>query len=360
MVATTPFVAACSLLVLSFAAPIRNVAERAVTARGAYIMFGGDGTMNTGWPSRKTWLSFEDAWKANLKTIQNSCQVEGWGDNNSDAETQAIKDSIVAESDASGIPKEFILAIVVQESKGCVRAPTTRWSHDNPGLMQSAQGKGTCNPSGIPISPCSDATIRQMIHDGTDGDGLETTLTQCVADAGTTDDSKWYKAARLYNAGRITDNNLGIGPTPCYASDIANRLTSPFNWSPCDNAVIGSLASAQGSVSEPNDAPVEPESAPTSAAPASTAPAASPHSPTSTPTPIPVPGVFAENPNADSAKPELIIDGAATGCTNYYTPKSGDTCASAPVDFGTLRELNTGLNAECTNLWAGYAYCIAA
>lgn len=43
--------------------------------------------------------------KANLETIQNSCQVEGWGENNSDAETQAIKDSIVNESKSSGIPK---------------------------------------------------------------------------------------------------------------------------------------------------------------------------------------------------------------------------------------------------------------
>ncbi|KAF2626401.1 hypothetical protein BU25DRAFT_325653, partial [Macroventuria anomochaeta] len=200
-------------------------ATRAMVARDAYIMFGGDGTMATGWPSRELWLSFSDAWDANLKIIQNSCQVEGWGENNSDAEIQAIKDSITGESKASGIPKEFILAIMMQESKGCVRAPTTRWSHDNPGLMQSAQGKGTCNPDGNPISPCPATTIRLMIHDGTDGDGLETTLMQCLEDTGTTDDSKWYKASRIYNAGRITDNNLGIGPTPCYASDIANRLT---------------------------------------------------------------------------------------------------------------------------------------
>ena len=243
---------------------------------------------------------------------------------------------------------------MMQESKGCVRAPTTRWSHDNPGLMQSAQGKGTCNPDGNPISPCSKDTIRLMIHDGTDGDGLETTLTQCVADAGTTDDSKWYKAARLYNAGRITDNNLGIGPTPCYASDIANRLTSPFNWSPCDNAIIGTLASAQGTVAEVNSVPDDatPTATPTTT-PTATTPAASSTTPSSTP------GVFAEEPEADSAKPDLIIDGAATGCTDYYTPQSGDTCASAPVDFATLRQLNTQLNSECTNLWAGYAYCIA-
>jgi hypothetical protein len=319
--------------------------------------------------------------KANLDTIQNSCQAEGWGPNNSDAETQAIKDSIIGESKSSGIPKvgnfprpfwrpahahcsqEFILAIVMQESKGCVRAPTTRWSHDNPGLMQSAQGTGTCNPNGNPISPCSSTEIRQMIHDGTNGDGLETTLTQCVADAGTTDDSKWYKAARLYNAGKITDNNLGIGPTPCYASDIANRLTSPFDGSPCDNTVIGSLSSAQGTVANANTNDTPDEPAPTTTTtvePASTTTAAAGYSASPAVTPTQTPGVFAEAPATTAAKPDLVIDGAATGCIDYYTPQSGDSCASAPVDFATLRSLNTQLNSDCTNFWAGYAYCIAA
>ena len=232
-----------------------------------------------------------------------------------------------------------------------MRAPTTRWSHDNPGLMQSAQGKGTCNPDGNPISPCKADIIRLMIHDGTDGDGLETTLTQCVADAGTTDDSKWYRAARLYNAGRITDNNLGIGPTPCYASDIANRMTSWFNESPCDNNVIDTLSSAQGTVGEVNSTPDD--ATPTTTTTTTTTAAAYSTAPT------PTCGACTEVPNTTSSKPELIIDGAAPGCTCYYTPQPGDTCASAPVDPATLRSLNSQLNSDCTNLWAHYAYCVA-
>lgn len=43
--------------------------------------------------------------EANLDTIQNSCQVEGWGENNSEDEIQAIKDSISGESDSTGIPR---------------------------------------------------------------------------------------------------------------------------------------------------------------------------------------------------------------------------------------------------------------
>jgi hypothetical protein len=232
-----------------------------------------------------------------------------------------------------------------------VRAPTTRWGHANPGLMQSAEGKGTCNPDGNPISPCKAETIRLMIHDGTNGDNLTTTLKQSVADAGTTDDSKWYRASRIYNAGRITDNNLGIGPTPCYASDIANHLTNPSTSGTCDNAVIGTLSRAQGTVAEGNSTPDDATSTTTT-----TTTTAAAYSTTPTPTG----GVFAEVPNTTPSKPDLIIDGAATGCTDYYTPQSGDTCASAPVDLATLRSLNTQLNSDCTNLWAGYAYCTAA
>ena len=43
--------------------------------------------------------------KANLYTIQNSCQTLGWGVNNSDDETQAIKNSIIEESKSSGMPE---------------------------------------------------------------------------------------------------------------------------------------------------------------------------------------------------------------------------------------------------------------
>lgn len=62
MVATTSVIAACSIFALSLAAPLRNAAFRAIVARDTYIMFGGDGTMATGWPSRKQWLSWDDAW----------------------------------------------------------------------------------------------------------------------------------------------------------------------------------------------------------------------------------------------------------------------------------------------------------
>ena len=77
-------------------------------------------------PSRQEYVIYLHISRAsNQDTIKGSCENHGWGDNNSDAETQAVKDSIESESAASGVPKELILAIMMQESKGCVRAPTT-------------------------------------------------------------------------------------------------------------------------------------------------------------------------------------------------------------------------------------------
>ncbi|OAL47883.1 hypothetical protein IQ07DRAFT_601920 [Pyrenochaeta sp. DS3sAY3a] len=360
-------------------------------------MFGGDGTMDAGWPTRKQWMPFEQAWNANFKIIQQSCENHGWGKNNDDTEMQAIKDSIKQESSASGIPKEFILAIMVQESKGCVRVHTTHYDFDNPGLMQSA-GKASCNADGNPISPCPPSTIRAMIHDGTAGEGLRTTLKNSLDffdPSGNGNDSKWYKTARRYNAGEIlmNTNNLGIGPTKCYASDIANRLVQPFGDSACNTDVIATLTRAQGQVTteyqQDQDTPEVPAPetpapetpapetpAPETPAPETPAPETpAPETPApETPAPeTPAPETPApETPAPETPAPELpppetpsslstapIMEGAAAGCKKYYTPVKGETCQDAPIDFATLRSLNALLNDVCTNLWAGYQYCVA-
>lgn len=142
---------------------------------------------------------------------------------------KAIKTSIEEEAKISQIPAELILAIMLQESNGSVRVPTFRHSTPNPGLMQGS-GQATCNP-GTPQSPCPPDIIRAMIHEGVAGIGLVTTLKNSLsAFLGINDDSKWYKAARRYNAGPIMmdPTDLSKGPTACYASDIVNRLVNPF------------------------------------------------------------------------------------------------------------------------------------
>ncbi|CAN9086399.1 unnamed protein product [Alternaria alternata] len=346
----TYILATSSFIALGYAFPHHFHVARstALAPRADYITFGGDGSMSAGWPKQTEWMSFDDAWNANQDFIKGSCKHNGWGDNNNDAETKAIKESIESESEVSGVPKEFILAIMMQESKGCVRAPTSESDAHNPGLMQGA-GTTTCHPVGqSSISPCPANDIRAMIHEGTAGEGLRTSLKESlVAFSTTTDDSKYYKAARRYNSGsQVTNPNLGHSATACYASDIANRLIKLFGESSCDNNAVAGLTMTEGRE-----------------------------------------GSYGDNNNVGNQKIDLdqhhtdnkqaasneasdveagdcgILDtnitGAADGCTRYYTPKEGATCESAPIAFAKLRQLNPKLKDDCSNLWAGYQYCMA-
>lgn len=193
-------------------------------------MYNGDGTTNAGWPSQAAWISFDDAWSQNLGTISASC-TQFLVDNNSEQETANLKNAILSIAQESGVDERFILAIVMQESKGCVRCPTTNFGVNNPGLMQSHDGQGTCNP-GTPLAPqpvadCTNELIIQQIRDGTMGTSEGDGLVQSIAKANCDDVSKYYKAARLYNSGpyaELSDLSAG-GSTSCYAADVANRLT---------------------------------------------------------------------------------------------------------------------------------------
>lgn len=201
----------------------------------SYTMYSGDGSTSSGWPSEDKWASFDDSWAANVDTIKISCSQFGQEDP-SDQEIADTKSAIVSVAGETGVDSRFILAIMMQESKGCVRAPTTTWSHANPGLFQSYQGPGSCNPDGTGIVPCPASTIKQMVTDGVAGTtigkgfGLKQNLDKSTADGA----QKYYQAARVYNAGSVpSDGNLGApGATPCYCSDVANRLTG---WATADS-----------------------------------------------------------------------------------------------------------------------------
>ncbi|KAI4943689.1 hypothetical protein J4E86_009654 [Alternaria arbusti] len=341
----TSIFAASSFIAFGYAFPLysRVATSTTLAPRAAYITFGGDGSAAAGWPKQSEWKSFEDAWASNQDTIKTSCENHGWGDNNSDAETQAVKDSIESESVASGVPKELILAIMMQESKGCVRAPTTASDAPNPGLMQGA-GTASCHT----ISPCPANVIHDMIHEGTTGEGLRLSLKKALdAFSATPDDSKYYKAARLYNSGdQVTDPNLGQGATACYASDIANRLIEPFGDSSCDNNAVASLTQTAGRETVNNnnenndDQQLDLEQ----------------HQ---TVNEQPAPKDNGNAQSADSGVLDTTITGAVDGCTKYYTPSDGSTCEAAPVPLATLRQINSQLSEDCSNLWAGYGYCIA-
>lgn len=164
--------------------------------------------------------------------------------NNSDSEISDLKSAIQEVASSTGIDSRFILAIIMQESNGCVRAPTTVYSIANPGLMQSHEGSGSCNSGSSVQNPCPKSQMVQMITDGTAGTATGDGLQQCLAKSGASDVSKYYKAARIYNSGSLdASGNLGQGvATHCYATDVANRLTGWFSGTTsCDQATIGSL-----------------------------------------------------------------------------------------------------------------------
>lgn len=217
--------ATISLAAVASAAPTLKVSKRAVT--DAYTLYQGDGSVSSGWPSKDSWGSYDELWATNSEVMKSSCGWNSWGADDSAEEISAINDAIQQVSGSTGVDSRFILAIVMQESKGCVRAPTTDNGVVNPGLMQSHNGSGTCDG----VNPCPADQILQMITDGTagtaTGDGLQQTLAATSASLGNADAQAVYAAARMYNSGSVNYSNLndGITSTACYAVDVANRLT---------------------------------------------------------------------------------------------------------------------------------------
>jgi len=179
--------------------------------------------------------------KANMKA---SCAQWGVPDD-SDVEIADMKKSILYVANSTGVDERFILAVVMQESTGCVRVVNN--GPGNPGLMQSHNGTGSCNDNTAAIgtpglagngevqTPCPYSEIHQQIHDGAAGTiygaGLKQCLRQQQQQQHHTDVSQFYRAARMYNSGSIdSSGDLGKGgATKCYASDIANRLTGWVN-----------------------------------------------------------------------------------------------------------------------------------
>ena len=211
-------------------------ASSAADALDVYRAYNGDGTAAQGWPTEDDWVSFDHMFTANEPNMRVACQAWGVPDN-SDAEIATMREQIQSIGDATGVDPRFILAIIMQESTGCVRVITTAYSHNNPGLMQSFNGTGSCNANAAPLglpgvagdgqvqTPCPDSEIRQQILDGTNGTVWGPGLVQDLAEQGNTDSSRWYRAARLYNGGSIVEGDLSL---PCctasYASDVANRM----------------------------------------------------------------------------------------------------------------------------------------
>lgn len=400
--------AAGSLPALIFGAPVPSLLSRDVAvadvrslqtrSSSAYTLFGGDGTTSAGWPSINDWVAtYDEMFEANKATMSDSCAVKGF-ENNSDEEINDINNSIKSVSASSGVDARFILAVVMQESTGCVRVGGTNNGVSNPGLMQSHNGKGTCN-TGTPLSPCPSSEITQMIEDGTtgtaDGPGLAQLLEQAVSTYKATDATKYYIAARMYNSGSLaSDGNLGqpVGATACYASDIANRL---LGWSTgtssCSQAKVEFLTHSDpfvpgndGSASSTTTTtPVASATAPaisvtvsldptTTATPTATPPDTTSVAPPTTTTTTPPPaatsaatsGTSATSASATTTLLGPVYPGAVSTCQQWTLVVSGDYCLEVENDVGIsasqFMDWNPGLDAACSNLWLGYEYCVKA
>lgn len=188
-----------------------------------YTFYNGDGSIQAGWPDESEWLDFDTLWLLNSQAwINKVCD-------NSPEETSELQEAIHAVSEKTGVDPRFILAIVITESRGCVRVPSTAMAVPNPGLMQSygPHAKGSCHEPTIQ-NPCPYTEIEQMVIDGTDSNPAGVDLKDLIAKSGATDVSRYYMAARMYNSGPWsigTNRDLGApGANRCYAADIANRL----------------------------------------------------------------------------------------------------------------------------------------
>ena len=197
-----------------------------------YTLYLGNGASSAGWPSRLQWLSFNDMWTINQHLISRSCNAIYKTPNLSPLETQSLYKAIQSVANSTRVDHRFILAVIMQETKGCVRA-TTSVSPDgtvrNPGLMQDHEGTHSCNNEGKIQTPCPDDQILGMITDGVagteKGNGLAGAITSSNED-GVEFAQGYYRAARFYNSGLIDGSgDLEKGTaTHCYVSDIANRL----------------------------------------------------------------------------------------------------------------------------------------
>ncbi|KAK0614899.1 exo-beta-1,3-glucanase, partial [Bombardia bombarda] len=217
-----------------------NINDGIGNGQDVYTMHWGAGTAGEGWPTRSQWVSFENMFNNNKNLMFSSCSQFGQP-NDSGPEIGAIWDSIQQVASETAVDHRFILAVILQESGGCARAPTSNFGVRNPGLMQCHNGDGTCNSdiTGQVQNPCPTGVITQMIREGTAGTNSGDGLANCVNQAGWSTDADFYRAARIYNSGSVASSTrleCGIA-THCYAADIANRLTgwvnAPHNC-PCD------------------------------------------------------------------------------------------------------------------------------
>ena len=317
--------------------------------------------------------------KSNKAVMKQSCKQ--WNvPNNSEKEISDIYNAVKQVSGETNVDARFILAVLMQESNGCVRVPTTNWGVRNPGLMQDHDGSASCNEGGVQ-TPCPTMTINAMIRNGVAGTLKGDGLVQLLQKSGGSQEAKYYTAARMYNSGSVAASGQlehGIA-THCYASDVANRLVGWVHSQKTCN-LDGTPAPAFAiSAADVDEAPEEPYTPP-----APPAPKVAPAPPKVELPPAvawPVQDSSATQPDwaAKAApvdvEPKIAVEsgamrafssqkapGVTSDCAEYYNVQGGDFCLRVverfAISFDQLRQMNKELDAGCSNLWLGYDYCV--
>lgn len=80
--------------------------------------------------------------------------------NDSGPEVGDIYNAIEQVAAEANLDHRFILAVIMQESGGCVRVQTTNYGFNNPGLMQSFEGTHSCDNNGVQTNPCPQSEVR--------------------------------------------------------------------------------------------------------------------------------------------------------------------------------------------------------
>ena len=157
------FFSAAALVALASAIPItpKTTVDTIIKRDTPYTFYSGNGSTSAGWPSEDAWLDFETLFSDNTGLMGESCTQFGQANDSGD-EIQEIHDAILSVAGSTGVDSRFILAVIIQESKGCVRAPTSGTVVTNPGLMQDHDGAGTCNSNGAVSDPCPDSEVSSI------------------------------------------------------------------------------------------------------------------------------------------------------------------------------------------------------
>lgn len=131
------------IVALAAAAPANNAKDDVfkISIAGSYNYSSGNGA---NWPNMSQWGSWDDLWNANLPLLRQSCRWNGWGADSTESEINSVSNAIKSLSSETSVDSRFILTVMMQESKGCVRVLTTWNGVTNPRLMQSHKESGSC------------------------------------------------------------------------------------------------------------------------------------------------------------------------------------------------------------------------